>query len=93
MSLRAAIHQTIIIIMRIIMAMEPEMWSVALLVSIASLHIAAGAYLVSDSEGLGRRFDGIGGLSGGGVSIKVCTMILNSDCLLSLYCFRPLLVS
>ena len=27
----------------------------------------ARVYVVDDSEGLGRRFDGIGGLSGGGV--------------------------
>ena len=29
------------------------------------------SYTIDDSSGLGRRFDGIGGLSGGGVSI--CT--------------------
>ena len=27
-------------------------------------------YIVDDTAGLGRRFDGIGGLSGGGVSWK-----------------------
>ena len=31
----------------------------------------ARVYVVDDSEGLGRRFDGIGGLSGGGVRIHV----------------------
>ncbi len=47
-----------------------SMWSVLLLVAIASLHMVAGrsVYNVDDSVGLGRRFDGIGGLSGGGVS-------------------------
>ncbi len=51
-----------------------EMWTVALLV-IASLQAAAGSYSLDDSVGLGRRFDGIGGLSGGGVRLcdKVCS--------------------
>lgn len=44
-------------------------WSGALLVV---LFLAAdrvrAAYVLDDSVGLGRRFDGIGGLSGGGVS-------------------------
>ena len=43
----------------------------ALLVAVAVLHavpIAAQVYVLDDSAGLGRRFDGIGGLSGGGVS-------------------------
>ncbi len=48
-----------------------KLWctSIALLI-IASLHIhrAGGSYLVDDVGGIGRRFDGIGGLSGGGVS-------------------------
>ena len=30
--------------------------------------LVTGEYLIDDSIGLGRRFDGIGGLSGGGVS-------------------------
>ena len=30
----------------------------------------AHVYTVDDSEGLGRRFDGIGGLSGGGVRFR-----------------------
>ena len=32
------------------------------------LPVSAGTYVVDASVGLGRRFDGIGGLSGGGVS-------------------------
>ena len=28
------------------------------------------AYFIDDTAGLGRKFDGIGGLSGGGVSIR-----------------------
>ena len=31
--------------------------------------IESGLYTVDISEGLGRRFDGIGGLNGGGVSV------------------------
>ena len=40
-----------------------------------SLWQPAGAqiYVLDDSDGLGRRFDGIGGLSGGGVSC--CTLL------------------
>lgn len=30
-------------------------------------------YEVDDTPGLGRQFDGIGGLSGGGVSMYFCT--------------------
>jgi len=40
---------------------------VAVLVS--ALVMSCCGYLVDDSVGLGRRFDGIGGLSGGGVSM------------------------
>ena len=43
----------------------------AVLVAVAvlcALPTAAKVYVVDDSVGLGRRFDGIGGLSGGGVS-------------------------
>lgn len=32
-------------------------------------------YVVDDSVGLGRRFDGIGGLSGGGVSRPLCSVV------------------
>ena len=35
-----------------------------------------GAYVLDDSVGLGRRFDGIGGLSGGGVSIHLLLLRL-----------------
>ena len=31
--------------------------------------VGSQTYLVDDSVGLGRRFDGVGGLSGGGVSL------------------------
>ena len=40
---------------------------------------AAQAYTIDDSPGLGRTFDGIGGLSGGGVSTavpSVCTVLM-----------------
>ena len=40
-----------------------------LLVSLVWLFAASSqSYVLDDSVGLGRRFDGIGGLSGGGVS-------------------------
>ena len=41
------------------------------LVILVALQIAVingQTYILDDSKGLGRRFDGIGGLSGGGVS-------------------------
>ena len=34
----------------------------------AQQQLATGKYMIDDTLGLGRRFDGIGGLSGGGVS-------------------------
>jgi hypothetical protein len=34
--------------------------------------ITFGAYVVTDEHGLGRRFDGIGGISGGTVSFLIC---------------------
>lgn len=44
-------------------------WSKALLIilALASNYVCAN-YVVDDSVGLGRMFNGIGGLSGGGVS-------------------------
>ncbi len=39
-------------------------------VSVLSAVVASGAYVLDDSRGLGRRFDGIGGLSAG-VSLMV----------------------
>ena len=32
--------------------------------------LASGQYVLDNSVGLGRKFDGIGGLSGGGVKFK-----------------------
>lgn len=32
---------------------------------------SSGDYLIDDRIGLGRTFDGVGGLSGGGVSLKL----------------------
>ncbi len=34
-------------------------------------HLCVADYTIDDSYGLGRTFDGIGGLSGGGVSTEV----------------------
>ena len=39
-----------------------------LLLTPCVLQSVRAQYVVDDSPGLGRRFDGIGGLSGGGVS-------------------------
>ena len=36
---------------------------------LVSLQTAFCLYMIDDSKGLGRTFDGIGGISGGGVSI------------------------
>jgi galactosylceramidase len=33
--------------------------------------LSSGEYTLDDSVGLGREFDGIGGLSGGGVTVLV----------------------
>jgi hypothetical protein len=47
---------------------------VKLLPVAAALAVAAGlpatSYWIDDSKGLGRRFDGIGGLSGGGATTR-----------------------
>ena len=60
-------------------------WSKALLIilALASNHVRAN-YVVDDSVGLGRMFNGIGGLSGGGVSYTIyasnfCQFILSSN--------------
>ena len=37
----------------------------------AQQQLVAGKYIIDDTQGLGRRFDGIGGLSGGGVSVHI----------------------
>lgn len=44
--------------------------SLSVCVSLLAVAVLSGAapYVLDDSHGLGRRFDGIGGLSGGGVS-------------------------
>ena len=43
-------------------------WLKALLTLILSIEYVHAVYVVDDSVGLGRMFNGIGGLSGGGVS-------------------------
>lgn len=43
-------------------------WAKALLVVLPLIDDVCGVYVVDDSVGLGRMFNGIGGLSGGGVS-------------------------
>lgn len=51
----------------------------ALLVSVLLLALdlcSAQNYVLSDDGGLGRVFDGIGGLSGGGVSLVYFTRVL-----------------
>jgi hypothetical protein len=48
-------------------------------VSVVLVYFSAsscGAYIIDPSPGLGRQFDGIGGLSGGGVSTKVCFCVV-----------------
>lgn len=42
--------------------------SILLFLGLLLLHVAIGQYNVDDSGGTGPKFDGIGGLSGGGVS-------------------------
>ena len=39
--------------------------------------VGAQTYVLDDSAGLGRRFDGIGGLSGGGVSYNMESILLH----------------
>ena len=39
--------------------------------------VGAQTYVLDDSAGLGRRFDGIGGLSGGGVSYNMESFLLH----------------
>ena len=41
-----------------------------LVISLLCFDRIVGSYVVDNSDGLGRRFDGIGGLSGGGVSYR-----------------------
>lgn len=41
---------------------------VAVLLLLCALLASSGAYVLDDSDGLGREFDGIGAVSGGGVS-------------------------
>ena len=48
-------------------AMEERLVLLACLLGLC-LRVSAETYVVDASVGLGRRFDGIGGLSGGGVS-------------------------
>ena len=44
-------------------------WSKALLVILSlTIEYVCAVYVIDDSVGLGRMFNGIGGLSGGGVS-------------------------
>ena len=42
-------------------------------------NLAASQYVISDASGLGRRYDGIGGLSGGGVSTQRSRLTLVND--------------
>ena len=60
-------------------------WSKALLIilALASNYVCAN-YVVDDSVGLGRMFNGIGGLSGGGVSN---TIYANNFCSQQLYIY------
>ncbi len=44
---------------------------VAVLVTLLPASVAASTYMVSSTGGVGRRFDGIGGLSGGGCSTRL----------------------
>lgn len=39
------------------------------------LRTGAQTYVLDDTVGLGRRFDGIGGLSGGGVSLYLRAIV------------------
>ena len=58
--------------------MAPLQWSaflVLLLLISCVLKSVRAQYVVDDSAGLGRRFDGIGGLSGGGVSRWICALL------------------
>ena len=49
--------------------LEPPAWLKALLVILAvTTDNVCAVYVIDDSVGLGRMFNGIGGLSGGGVS-------------------------
>jgi galactosylceramidase len=45
--------------------------TIAIFVTLLSTSDAAFTYTISKTEGLGRRFDGIGGLSGGGCSTRL----------------------
>ncbi len=47
------------------------------------LGCSAEFYLIDDRSGLGREFDGIGGLSGGGVSHDNVFNLTNVICILS----------
>ena len=47
------------------------------------------SYEIDDSKGLGRRFDGIGGLSGGGVRLYINVLFKTTSTCVFLY--RPLL--
>lgn len=44
---------------------------VAVFVALESIDSANFTYIISSAEGLGRRFDGVGGLSGGGCSSRL----------------------
>ena len=46
---------------------------------VATIAAADESYILDDSVGLGRRFDGIGGLSGGGVSCSTRKSLCRSS--------------
>jgi hypothetical protein len=57
-----------------------------LLLVVLGYCVAATPYLLDDSGGLGRVFDGIGGLSGGGVSsFRLCVQFLDASILIGYF--------
>ena len=71
-------------------------WSKALLIilALASNYVCAN-YVVDDSVGLGRMFNGIGGLSGGGVSDTIyasnfCQFILSAVIYIYIFNKQPM---
>jgi galactosylceramidase len=45
--------------------------AIVVLIALPSMYNANFTYVISSAEGLGRRFDGVGGLSGGGCSSRL----------------------
>jgi hypothetical protein len=65
--MKAALCQTALVALA---TLPSPLWSAP----IGELHVearAANAYNIDDSKGVGRRFDGIGGLSGGGATSRL----------------------